>query len=93
MKSKKIRYIPFTEDTQRVFSTYDLGCSAGLISMGYKLLGIDWLTGEPKALFLFEENDELEESAQQYWKDELQVSALSYFNALKNLKNQLYSNK
>jgi len=42
-------------------------------------------------LFLFENSDEIIESAQQYWRGELQIDALAYFNALKNIKNQLYS--
>lgn len=91
MKRQKPVYLPFIEDTQHIFSTYDLGCSAGLIGVGYELLRIEKVKGESKALFIFQRSDELEESARQYWKDDLGVSALSYFNALKTLKNQLYS--
>ena len=80
----------FLDDYTNPFSTYDLGACAGLVSVGYPLLQIDRSKG-PKALFLFENSDDVVESAQQYWRGELQVNALAYFNALKNIKNQLYS--
>lgn len=88
--SKELSYVPFLNDCASPFSTYDLGACAGLISAGYTLLQIDKTKGV-KALFLFENSDEIIESAQQYWRGELQVDALTYFNALKNIKNQLYS--
>lgn len=83
-------YIPFYEDDTKIFSSYDLGASSALVSLGYKLIKIDKGQGA-KALFLFEWSEDLVESAQQYWNDELQMSALSYFNALKTVKTRLYS--
>ncbi|HAZ28559.1 MAG TPA: hypothetical protein DCY48_02155 [Candidatus Magasanikbacteria bacterium] len=87
---KEPSHVPFLADYPNPFSTYDLGACAGLVCAGYKLLGIDKGHGA-KALFLFENSDEIIESAQMYWRGELQVDALAYFNALKNIKNQLYS--
>ncbi len=82
--------VPFLNDSSDPFSSYDIGMSSGLVSVGFPLLRIDRNRGT-KALFLFENSEQLIESAQMYWRGELQVDALSYFNALKNIKNQLYS--
>lgn len=82
--------VPFLDDYPNPFSSYDLGCICGLVTVGYKLLQIDRTHGV-KALFLFENSDEIIESAQMYWRGELRVDALTYFNTLKNIKNQLYS--
>ena len=89
--SKEPLYVPFLDDYPNPFSSYDIGMCAGLVSLGYSLLHIDKSRGV-KALFLFETSDELIESAQMYWRGELQVDALAYFNALRSIKNQLYSN-
>jgi len=87
---RTIKKVPFFDDYAPPFSSYDMGLCAGLVSIGYSLLRIDKSRGA-KALFLFENSEEIIEAAQQYWRGELQVDALSYFNALKNVKNQLYS--
>ena len=89
MKKEPI-YVPILNDYPTPFSTYDLGASAGLVSTGYSLIHIDKTKGL-KALFLFENSDDVIEAAQMYWRGELQVDALAYFNALKNIKNRLYS--
>lgn len=88
--NKNFKDIHFIEDDTKVFSSYDLGAISALVTLGYKLLKIDKGHGA-KALFIFEESRGLVKSAQQYWNDELQVSALSYFEAMKRIKNQLYS--
>ena len=85
---KRVKYVP--EYDHEPFSTYDLGCSAALVSLGYRLIKVSKKMAN-KSLFLFDWSEKLVESAQQYWCDELQVNALAYFNALKNLKNRLHS--
>lgn len=87
--SKELEYIPY-EDAENVFSSYDMGMTAALISIGYKLLNIEKGRGK-KALFVFEVTDELILDAQRYWAGELAVDAQTYFNAIKGLKNRLYS--
>ncbi len=82
--------VPILDDQPSLFSTYDLGAAASLVCTGYTLQIIDKTHGT-KALFLFENSEEIIESAQMYWRGELRVDALAYFNTLKNIKNQLYS--
>lgn len=88
--TKELSYVPTLENCPNPFSSFDIGMTAGLVSAGYSLLYIDKSKGS-KALFLFENDEDIIESAQMYWRGELQVDALAYFNALKNIKNQLYS--
>lgn len=88
--TKEPTVVPYLDDLQNPFSTYDLGAAAGLVCSGHALTCVDKNHG-PKALFLFENSDEIIEAAQTYWRGEMRVDALTYFNTLKNIKNQLYS--
>lgn len=73
------------------FTTYDLGATAALTSLGFPLLGIKKGAGS-KSLFLFENSEDLADTAQRYWQQTLNVDAMTYFNSIKAIKNQLYSN-
>lgn len=80
-----------TKPENELFSSYDLGLAAALCAVGFRLEGTKKNRGN-KVLFLFEHSEKLVTDASAYWNGDLQVSSLAYFNALKNLKNQLYSN-
>ena len=47
-----------TQECEALFSTYDLGCSAGLMSRGHKLIHLDRGEGS-RVLFVFETSDVL----------------------------------
>jgi hypothetical protein len=85
-KSKEIVHLP----KERHFSTFDMGLCAALTSLGYLLIEIEKQSGA-KSLFVFEDSDQLQEVAHGYWRGELSVNALAFFNAIKTVKNQLYS--
>jgi hypothetical protein len=72
------------------FTTYDLGLSAALTAVGYSLDHLD-KTDSRKVKFIFERQDHLDTAIQQYWANDLPIPALTYFNALKLLKNRIYS--
>ncbi len=73
-----------------VFTTYDLGCSTALLCADFELLTIE--KDDPrKALFVFQKQSGIEETANKYFADKLEVKARSYFDHLKALKNKLYS--
>ncbi len=87
MKSKKISI----SDPSSVFTTYDLGCSTALLCADFELLTIE--KDDPrKALFVFHKKSGIEETANKYFADKLDVKARSYFDNLKALKNKLYGN-
>lgn len=78
------------DDQSSVFTTYDLGVSAALLCLGYKLIRLD--RDDPrKALFVFRKEPDIEEYANQYFSDQLKVKARSFFDSIKALKNKLYS--
>lgn len=87
---KELTYVPFLEDYPNPFTSYDMGLCACLVTLKYTLLHIDKTQGA-KALFIFENSDEIVEDAQKYWRGELQLDPLAYFNEIKVVKNQLYS--
>lgn len=83
------RYIP-VDDPTLLFTTYDLGVSTALLCVGFELVSID-KQNPRKALFVFKKEDGIEDFADQYFSDKLEVKARSYFDHLKALKNKLYS--
>lgn len=46
-----------------------------------------------KAVFIFEDSDDLRDMADGFWKETLQVSPLKYFNQLRMVKARLYENR
>lgn len=78
------------QDPSQVFTTYDLGVSTALLCAGFELLTVD-KDNPRKALFIFRRETEIEETANHYFSDRLEVKARSYFDCLKALKNKLYS--
>jgi hypothetical protein len=83
------RYIPL-DDPSVVFTTYDLGVSTALLCSGFQLLSVDKVNPR-KALFIFQKEDGIEDVADRYFSDRLEIKARSFFDNLKALKNQLYS--
>lgn len=79
-----------TDDPSMVFSTYDLGVSAALLCLNFQLIYVD-KTNPRKALFIFKKEKGIEKAANEYFTDQLEVKARSFFDHLKALKNQLYS--
>jgi len=72
------------------FSTYDLGCSAALISVGFDLISLD-KQNPRKVLFIFERKVGIDERVNDYFSDRLKVSARTLFDNIKMLKNRIYS--
>ena len=83
--AKKIR-----SDEVEVFTNYDLGVSAALLCAGFELLSVD-KDNPRKALFVFKKQAGIEDIANRYFADRLEVKARSFFDHLKALKNKLYS--
>lgn len=77
-------------DPSVIFTTYDLGVSTALLCANFELLSVD--KADPrKALFIFQKEDGIEDVADKYFSDRLEVKARSFFDHLKALKNKLYS--
>ena len=89
-ENEEWEYIPL-DDPSVVFTTYDLGVSTALLCAGFELLSVDKNDNPRKALFIFKKSDGIEDVADRYFLDRLEVKARSYFDHLKALKNKLYS--
>ncbi|MCC7160482.1 hypothetical protein IT399_02050 [Candidatus Nomurabacteria bacterium] len=88
--TRKLKPRSHQDDEASVFTTYDLGVSAALLCLGYKLIRLD--RNDPrKALFVFKKDAEIDSHANQYFSDQLKVKARSFFDSIKALKNKLYS--
>lgn len=78
------------EYSNQYFSTYDLGLASALVATGFLLDHLD-KTYPQKVKFVFTRTQQQDEVIQAYWAGNLQVSALTYFNNIKVLKNRIYS--
>lgn len=72
------------------FSTYDLGCSAALISVGFELVSLN-KTNPRRVLFIFQKKVGIDEKVNDYFSGKLKVSARVLFDNTKMLKNRIYS--
>ncbi|KKU19345.1 MAG: hypothetical protein UX30_C0014G0005 [Candidatus Saccharibacteria bacterium GW2011_GWA2_46_10] len=81
---------PLGDNQTDNFSTFDLGCSAALISVGFELLSLD-KQNPRKVLFIFTRKVGIEEVANDYFLGKLKVSARTLFDNTKMLKNRIYS--
>lgn len=82
-------YVPLN-DQDNYFYTFDLGCSAALISAGFQLEALD-KANPKKVQFIFKRESGIDRTVNDYWADELLVNARSLFDNVKMLKNRIYS--
>lgn len=75
----------------KLFQTQDLNLTAVLIVESFRLEDIE-KNKEGKATFIFHNSVSLQTKISQYWNNELLVNPQDLFNALKFLKNRIYSN-
>lgn len=83
-----LEYIPLTDD--ETWSSYDLGCSAALLTAGFELLTLD-RTNPHKVKFVFRREANIEKVADSFWANNLEQKSRSYWDNIKTLKNRLYS--
>lgn len=78
------------DDNEHFFCTFDLGLSTALVSVGFSLVSLN-RENLRKIQFIFRRGDGLDKMVDAYWADRLEVKARTYFDAMKMLKNRLYS--
>lgn len=72
------------------FTTFDLGLASALVALGHQIKELD-RANPNRVQFVFVRSDELDAAVNAYWADEVSVPPQQYFNAMKSLKNQIYS--
>ena len=75
-------------DYKNYYATSNLDL-ATVISLSYPLESID-KTNPYKAIFLFARDENLDQLIETYWRGELRINPITYFNQLKILKARLY---
>lgn len=75
---------------KKVWTTYDLGVAAALLCSGYELYSLD-RANPRKAMFVFRYAATIDDTANAYIADRLELNARAFFDQLKSLKNRLYS--
>ncbi|KKS13799.1 MAG: hypothetical protein UU67_C0016G0012 [Candidatus Daviesbacteria bacterium GW2011_GWB1_41_5] len=80
-----------SELADNYYSTAHLALAAA-ISLFYPIDSID-RNNPNKALFVFKIEEDTDKLIEAFWKDELKVSPLAYFNRIKELKTRLYEEK
>jgi hypothetical protein len=78
-------------DPAVVWTTYDLGIAAALLCAGFELLALDRTNKRRKVLFVFRRAKGIDETANAYLADRLELNARAFFDQLKALKTRLYS--
>jgi hypothetical protein len=77
-------------DQNQYFATFDLGCSAALITEGFELVSL--IRDNPKKVqFIFLRTKNIEKCVDDYFACRLLVGARSLFDNTKMLKNRIYS--
>jgi len=89
LNKKGYHYIPI-DDNKNYFYTFDLGCSAALISMGFELISLD-KQNPRKVLFIIARKENIDEVVDDYFSGKLMVSGRVLFDTIKMLKNRIYS--
>ena len=77
-------------DPAYVWTNYDLGVSTALLCAGFELLALN-RNNPRKVLFIFRKTGNIDETANAYFADRLELNARSFFDQLRALKNRLYS--
>ena len=73
------------------FKTSDLALCATLCFFGYQIEAIN-KANKSKVIFYIKIDSKLDNTIQKFWKHQLEVEPLAFFNLIKEVKNRLYSN-
>jgi hypothetical protein len=79
-----------TEPENQEWYSYDLGCTASLVSLGFRLLAVERET-DRKSKFIFEDSTELRQASEAYFNDELEINPRTLMDSVRLLKNRLHS--
>jgi hypothetical protein len=77
--------------TKPLFKTYDLGLATALVTAGFDLKKLDNFNNPKKFRFSFINDDRLQETIDQYWRDQLKANPRALFDNQKMIKNRIYS--
>lgn len=77
-------------NSEKTFNTSDLPLAACLATLAFPVLALESV-GNGKVAFIFEGTAELYSAVEKYWRSDVLIEPLRYFNSLKYLKSRLHS--
>ena len=77
------------DDTNFFFRTSDLALATALCVLGVAIEAMQQSDGQ-RMFFIFNKSDKLTDLVNRFWRNELLVDPLAYFNQLKVLKTRIY---
>lgn len=80
-----------TETETQYFDTMDIYVAAALEALGMKFHSLVQTGNGRKYLFRFHREEGIDDKVRLFWKNKLQVPALSYMNAMRSMKSRLYN--
>lgn len=78
-------------DPDEFWRTHDLGLVSALTCFDHELCAVDKDENPNKAQFIFRRDKTIDKHVKDYWNDRLKLNARSYFDAIRCVKNRLYS--
>lgn len=90
MPTKRENKYPLEVGSGNKYRTSDIDIASTLICKGYQLSDLSLIHGN-KAIFLFENNPNIEVIVRDFWNDQIEVFPLKFSNIRKNLKSQVYT--
>ena len=76
---------------EEFFSTFDLGLTSALFCLEHESYAVDKDNSTSNAQFIFRRDKTIERDIEAYWNTQLKLNARSYFDAIRCVKNRLYS--
>jgi hypothetical protein len=72
-----------------MLSVGDIDVASMLVAKGYELASVDKMSSK-KVGFMFPKTVEMEQLIRDYWLDKVEVHAMAFANARKNLKSRIF---
>jgi Domain of unknown function (DUF5659) len=72
------------------YRTSDFGCATALVASGFRLLRLD-KSNPRRAVFVFEDGEDLRAKTGAFWSGGLLVDARQFFETSKRLKARIYA--
>lgn len=77
------------ETAANTFRTADLSLAAALCVSGFVAKEVDAVSPR-RSVFVYDAGEALQEAVNRYWRGEMRVEPMSYFQQLKILKARIY---
>lgn len=78
-----------SENSNQLYRTSDLALCGTLVCLGFAIEKVERVSIN-RAVFLFQDTEELQETVNKFWRNELRIDPLRYFGEIKLLKARIF---